>query len=201
MLSHGERWGDSSSSPCRLHASWQIQDFSQPKRITCSPITHLLPAPGWPQCMRCQALPGLPACPPYPPPWESPAVSPAGSGLGGWATQSCKTLLSSKALGRLLTRVKIITSIFWLRKRSCKASEVTYPGLPPPKRGSYSPKNFPLSSFNEAFQIIPQSWTEQGYVWSISPFQSWLNTERCKFFFIIILLLVTPPRWQQLGAL
>lgn len=34
-----------SGSQCTLHASWQTQDFSQLKLITCSPTTHLLPAP------------------------------------------------------------------------------------------------------------------------------------------------------------
>lgn len=123
------------------------------------------------------------ACPPHAAPWESPEAAQAGSAPGGWATQPCKTLLSSRALGGLLIRrVKIIISIFWLRKWSCKASEMTHPGLPPPKPGSYSPKkHIPLSSFNETFQRIPHCCKERGITWSTSSFCSWLYTKRCQF--------------------
>lgn len=107
----------------QVHASWGMQDFSQPKPITCNPIRHLLPAPGCPQPGHCQLLPGLPVClpqvcslPTLPAPWESPEGSQGGSAPGRWATQSCKSLLSSRALGGILIRVKIISSIFWLRK-------------------------------------------------------------------------------------
>lgn len=190
MLSHGRTQGHSSSSLCRLHASWQMQDFSQPKRTTCSPITHLLPAPGWPQRVQCQALPGLPAYPPHtsslpsPPctmgkPRRIPGQYPPSP---GWMGHSV-LLLSSRALGGLLIRVKIIISIFCLRKWSCKASEVTYPGLPPPKPGSCSPnKNIPLSSFNEAFKIISQSWREQEFIWSTFPFKADSTPKGVNFF-------------------
>lgn len=105
----------------QVHASWEMQDFSQPQHITCNPITHLLPAPGCPQPEHCQgclsACPTSAACPPLPAPWESPEGSQRGSASGKWATQSCKSLLSSRALEGILIRVKIISSIFWLRKQ------------------------------------------------------------------------------------
>lgn len=51
----------SSSSRSTLHASWQRQDLSQPKRTTCSPSARPR-SPGWPQCAQCQAPRGcLPA--------------------------------------------------------------------------------------------------------------------------------------------
>lgn len=117
-----------SGSQRTLHASWQTQDFSQLKLITWSPTTHLLPAPGWPQCTQCQVLKGhLPAPrlqPTHPTVWESPDADHACSAPGRWAPQPCKMLFSSRALrGLLIRRVKIIISIFWLRKWSCKASK------------------------------------------------------------------------------
>lgn len=83
---------------------------------------HTPPASSWlaPACAvpgaARAACPTSAACPPFPAPWESPEGPQGGSAPGRWATQSCKSLLSLRALGGILIRVKIISSIFWLRK-------------------------------------------------------------------------------------